>query len=145
MQKLCTKCREIKDIERFAYRSRAKGTRQSWCRVCTSKHDRETHRSKEHKVQVRANSARYRARNYTWIFHYLEEHPCMDCGEADPRILQFHHPNDDKERGVGNLTKGSLERLQHEVAKCVVLCANCHHLRTCQQYGGHPFEKLGLL
>lgn len=52
---------------------------------------------------------------------------CVDCGYAAClAALEFHHRDaTTKEFGVGQFN-GSLERLLVEVAKCELLCANCH-------------------
>ncbi len=54
---------------------------------------------------------------------------CSKCGENHPATLQFHHC--DPEQKEFNLSEAvregySIERLKKEIAKCVVLCANCH-------------------
>ena len=53
-------------------------------------------------------------------------HPCSQCGETDPRVLEFHHEGN-KEAEVSRLMGrgASLDALRAEIAKCVVLCANC--------------------
>ena len=50
---------------------------------------------------------------------------CKQCGNNDHRVLEFHHLSD-KEFNVGEGIKFSKERLLKEIAKCEVLCANCH-------------------
>lgn len=54
---------------------------------------------------------------------------CEHCGESDPDCLQFHHRDPRAKEitlanAVGNAW--SRERILAEVAKCDVLCANCH-------------------
>jgi hypothetical protein len=55
--------------------------------------------------------------------------PCKICGEKDPIVLEFHHVDPSKKsfgfdvaahRRIGN------KKIDAEIAKCVVLCANCH-------------------
>jgi hypothetical protein len=55
---------------------------------------------------------------------------CVDCGYSRcSAALEFHHRDaTTKEFGVGRFN-GSLERLLVEVAKCELLCANCHRQR----------------
>jgi hypothetical protein len=57
--------------------------------------------------------------------------PCADCGVSYPsRVMDFHHISDDKEYNVANLIQnGSSQKLLAEIAKCVLICANCHRLR----------------
>ena len=76
-----------------------------------------------------------RIRNKEFINNYLETHPCVDCVEKDPIVLEFDHIKGEK---VNNVSTGatfgwSLKKLQKEIDKCEIRCANCHrritHLR----------------
>ncbi len=54
---------------------------------------------------------------------------CARCGENHPATLQFHHR--DPQKKDFNLSEAvndgySIEKIKREVAKCTVLCANCH-------------------
>jgi hypothetical protein len=74
------------------------------------------------------------AREY--VYQYLLTHPCESCGEADPRVLEFHHTGD-KEKAVSELVAGgySIETIQAEIDKCSVLCSNCHRKLTMNDRG----------
>jgi len=56
----------------------------------------------------------------------------MDCGETNPTTLDFHHkdPNT-KDFNISNAIsrRSSVENLDKEIAKCIVLCANHHRIR----------------
>jgi len=55
------------------------------------------------------------------------EQGCAHCGfDTHPAALQFHHPSDDKAFTVSSSLQRSTHLLLAEVAKCIVLCANCH-------------------
>ncbi len=65
-----------------------------------------------------------------WLHRYKAMQVCKDCGEHDPACLDFHHRDpSDKEGNLANLIRrrgfGKM-RLLREIAKCDVLCANCH-------------------
>ena len=63
-----------------------------------------------------------------WLFEYKEEHRCEKCGFLDPRALVFHHKNsDEKEFNIGRGIVSKL-KLEKELKKCIVLCANCHSI-----------------
>jgi hypothetical protein len=66
-----------------------------------------------------------------FIIKYLKAHPCVDCTVSDIRVLEFDHLRD-KDMNVSHLVGGghSLKRLIVEIEKCVVVCANCHRIRT---------------
>lgn len=57
---------------------------------------------------------------------------CKDCGEKYPSwVMDFDHLGD-KEFTIAahRLATSSLEKVKQEVAKCDVVCANCHRDRT---------------
>ena len=54
---------------------------------------------------------------------------CSRCGYSKyPEVLEFHH-KDPKQKDFNLSSKGhcrSWERVKAEIAKCDLLCANCH-------------------
>lgn len=79
-----------------------------------------------HKEERRVLAANIRKRNTTWINEYKKDKTCSRCTENYPQCLEFHHPNDDKEFHISKRCGYSIERIKREIAKCVLLCANCH-------------------
>jgi 5-methylcytosine-specific restriction endonuclease McrA len=74
------------------------------------------------------------------MFEYLLEHPCIDCGEDDPVVLEFDHRDAaDKHFTLGRAlaVNPSLERLRAEMAKCDVRCANCHRRKTSHEFDNY--------
>jgi hypothetical protein len=72
------------------------------------------------------------------ILRYLEQHPCVDCGESDPVVLEFDHRDPGaKSFNIGAASTGSigLERVRREIQKCDVRCANCHRRKTAKTAG----------
>lgn len=64
-----------------------------------------------------------------WFDEYKSELQCVRCCEAHPACLEFHHRDPKKKEIVVSkaLDWGwSIERILKEIAKCDVLCANCH-------------------
>lgn len=84
------------------------------------------------KARAKAYTIANRERLRQHVLEYKREHPCVDCGETDPLVLQFDHVNDDKECNVADMVTRSvgLERLKKEIEKCEVVCANDHLRRT---------------
>jgi hypothetical protein len=64
---------------------------------------------------------------------FFRDHPCADCGETDPLVLEFDHLGD-KEFNIGpNLVNRSWKSVLAEIEKCDVVCANCHSRRTARR------------
>ena len=88
------------------------------------------------KEKMKARAVAHKAKMREVIFAYLVEvksNPCTDCGETYPHyVMQFDHIGTDKLFNVADCySKGfSLAKVQEEVAKCELVCANCHAVRT---------------
>ncbi len=65
------------------------------------------------------------------VLQYLLKHPCVDCGEADPLVLEFDHQRD-KLFNISTLLCRPVvwSLILAEIQKCQVRCANCHRRRT---------------
>jgi hypothetical protein len=62
--------------------------------------------------------------------------PCLDCGGTFPFfVMQFDHRDPREKKYVVSLMVGRVGRdtILAEVAKCDVVCANCHRQRTYQR------------
>ncbi len=138
VEKICTKCRCLKDFASFSARSKSKDGRASWCRECfkvswqkryygNHRHYRNSHNRSRN--QIREQNARM-------VFEYLSKNPCIRCGESDPIVLEFdHRDKTEKIESVSNLIRNaSWARIEREIQKCDVLCANCHRRKTAAQF-----------
>lgn len=65
---------------------------------------------------------------------------CVDCGyNEDPRALDFDHVDGHKVAGLSVMAheRAAWVRIEAELRKCVVRCANCHRIKTTSdEYGG---------
>lgn len=68
----------------------------------------------------------------------LKTAPCLDCRVSyQPHVMDFdHRPGTKKESTVSRLMNAPLPLLLAEIAKCDLVCSNCHRERT-QQRGQH--------
>jgi len=67
---------------------------------------------------------------------YLRQHPCVDCGESDPVVLDADHVGDNKTWNVSQLVgrgRFSWDRAITELAKCEIRCSNCHRKKTAKR------------
>ena len=67
---------------------------------------------------------------------YKKTLKCNRCGYDDHRALEFHHPNDDKDKFDPCVIarNRSWNNVIKELNKCEVLCSNCHRI---EHYTGH--------
>jgi hypothetical protein len=64
-----------------------------------------------------------------WFTTYKDSLSCHQCGESASICLDFHHTDPHKKDiNLGRVKNWgySIERIQAEMNKCIVLCANCH-------------------
>jgi hypothetical protein len=106
----------------------------TWCKACIAlaQLDRGRHnKGKINKPKLLIERAR-RAALGTAVLAYLEEHPCVDCGEKDPVVLDFDHVRGEKRMSVTRMIslQYSSKTLFDEIAKCDVRCSNCHRRKT---------------
>lgn len=60
-----------------------------------------------------------------------KDKPCTDCHHKfPPCVMDFDHVRGKKKFGVGHLYSHSYKDIRKEIAKCDVVCANCHRIRT---------------
>lgn len=137
----CKICGETKPIVHFvAYRNGAKLGRRRICTPCHLAAERKRWRknygsSRRRYVHTERRQVR-QDRLRDWVYQYLLAHPCVDCGETDPVVLEFDHVDPAPKAGAISVMVASvrpLEVIQSEVTKCEVRCANCHRRRTAEQ------------
>ena len=89
------------------------------------------------KARARVNTQITRKKVKAWLLDYLREHPCVDCGETNPIVLEFDHVRGTKHFNIAEAASRtlSLNRVMNEVAKCEVRCANCHRQKTYRDAG----------
>lgn len=147
-EKKCTKCGEIKAVSEFNFKNKTKNRRNSRCRLCTRKDTMDSYYTKhDYYLAYRSRLNRVlRIKVNRFLYNYLAEHACVDCGLANPVVLHFDHVRGKKDFNISTMRSGrvSFKRLTDEIAKCVVRCANCHAIKTSKEQGwyNYLFEKL---
>ena len=137
--KLCKKCGDEKPEVEFAFRNKSKETRQPYCKACRKKIDAKVWIDADFRERKLQRQQSYRDQNRDFILKYLQTHACIDCGEADPIVLDFDHRND-KSAGIAQMIGSvSQENIMLEMAKCDIRCANCHRRKTAMDFGYYRF------
>jgi hypothetical protein len=134
----CCTCGLVKPVSEFALKNKERGTRSTKCRSCQAAYSREHYRrNRPAYLERTATQRRFnREECRQQVYNYLMEHPCADCGEGDPIVLEFDHRDPSKKRAsisrlINHVTWAALQR---EIARCDVRCANCHRVRTAEQF-----------
>lgn len=136
VRKRCPACEEQKDEDEFHRWNRRDG-RQVWCKPCRRAYDAAYHQ----RVKDRRREQKRRRADETRAFlrALKQGKPCADCGEVfDPAAMQWDHlPGFIKGGNLGDMgRKASRGRLLEEIAKCELVCANCHAVRTVRRGRG---------
>lgn len=139
MFKKCELCKEEKSVEEFNKKTKSKDGLQKMCRVCSNNISKAYYlNNKAHHVSnVRIRKRKQEEENIKYVALYLLSHPCVDCGEKNPIVLDFDHENvNDKMYNISDMiTKGhSTLSIQKEIDKCYVRCSNCHRIKTAKQF-----------
>ena len=134
--KRCPKCEQVLPVTRF---SRRRLSLNSYCRSCQSICARNHYVANAAAYNARRLELqrRYYIRNRDFAIAFLRTHPCVDCGECDPVVLEFDHVDHlTKKLNVSDMIRQgfSLRRLQREIDLCVVRFVNCHRRRTAKQF-----------
>lgn len=81
------------------------------------------------KEYARQKAVDQRQRSLAWFREHKATLKCSRCPENHPATLDFHHEDPTaKEINIGTAVRQcwSVKRIEAEMAKCIVLCANCH-------------------
>lgn len=74
----------------------------------------------------------------TWIFPFKNV-PCQDCVQRfPPEAMDFDHVRGEKVETITDMWSWSRARVLSEIAKCEVVCANCHRIRTVRTLRSSP-------
>jgi len=140
-RKKCGTCKRSRMVKFFNAKAASPDGLQSTCRDCNRRNAKAYYeRNRDsHKKKMVAYAAKYKSRVARQVWDYLLEHPCVDCGETDPVVLDFDHVRGTKFRPISSMlaNKMSWKRIQDEITKCEVRCANCHRRKTAKDFNWH--------
>jgi hypothetical protein len=133
----CVRCGVQKPPEEFAWRNKQKGKLFAHCRACQAKYHHEHYQKNRQKYidRAAARTGRVVAENGYRLLAFLSSKACADCGETDPIVLEFDHRADKEFEISQALRYRSWNSILIEIAKCDVVCVNCHRRRTSARNG----------
>ena len=139
-RKRCTMCKQWKPLDQFHRNRTKKDGLQGRCKPCNIAINRQWYRDHPEARAARMDEYARRRKRFLQeqLLSYLRDHPCVDCGESDPVVLEFDHLRD-KTANVTTLVirRVAWSRVLAEIAKCEVVCANCHRRRTAARIGAY--------
>jgi len=121
--KTCKGCQEVKPLEGFYKNPNVRDGHLNYCKPCFI-------------ARHRAGVVERRNKLLAYVQAIKLERGCADCGYRDhPAALDFDHlPGHTKEFRIAQLSNGATKaKIDAEIAKCDVVCANCHRIRTAER------------
>ena len=132
MSKVCSKCFISKEDDEFAFKNKRLNKRQAHCRACQHKSFYLVVKdSAAYKASVR-KAVKARTIEIVNFINSQKAKPCADCKITyPPYVMDFDHIKN-KQLNIAECSrKGwSQSRILLEIAKCELVCANCHRIRT---------------
>jgi hypothetical protein len=138
--KVCSVCKLNKPLEAFAKKRTKKNGEvvlQYHCRECQKLHSAKNYKKHQRKYINEAIKRKTVQREIilAYLLDYFSKHPCVDCGQTNPIVLEFDHVYGKKFDSVSSMIRRgfTLDEIVKEVNKCEVRCANCHRIVTAQR------------
>ena len=114
----CRGCREMLPPTAFHRSTKPSRPVYSYCKPCRAQKDADHHQ-------------RYRA-----IVMSSKAVPCQECQQIFPAVcMDFDHVRGVKRFEISEGGSRCLRTLREEIAKCEIVCANCHRVRTARRAG----------
>lgn len=108
--------------------------RGGYCTQCNNEYGRANYKSNKERY---FKQAKERDKQLDELIIKHKDKPCADCGvKYPPYVMDFDHlDGDTKEFGICYMRRHRMafDKIEAEIAKCEVVCANCHRERTNQR------------
>jgi hypothetical protein len=133
----CPACESWKPREHF-YSTPSRSTKlTAYCKPCQRADQRRRQQGNKafQKERMFNYFERIRGEARSFVWDYLRDHPCTDCGEHDPLVLEFDHVGE-KRATISSLLMqrdATVEEIRRELQQCEVRCANCHRRVTVER------------
>lgn len=127
--KRCPTCDQERPSDQFYRDASRRDGFAVRCKSCHQTWKRQWRVSESGRRSSRLAQRRHRERRFAEIKNALPGLACQRCGETDPVVLEFHHRDRSEKSGEVSRMIAShrpWQDVSDEIAKCDVLCANCH-------------------
>jgi hypothetical protein len=147
--KICSKCKLKKLLECFAIKNSKKNLYSSECKECHKSYGQNWYARNKQKHKRNTDKNRKATRQQIKkIIISAKSVPCKDCKKTYAHyVMDFDHlPQFKKFLDVSTMVSHGYcaDTILREIAKCEVVCANCHRERTHGAHGGNrtPIHRL---
>jgi len=133
--KKCSKCKKKKPTTEFSKDNSRKDGLAHKCKECHKELARDHYEANKDKYKKRRQKVVEETRRY--VQELKESNPCSDCGQHFHYcVMDFDHVRGEKKFNVSQTGRFSnLGAVKLEIAKCDLVCANCHRVRTFRRAG----------
>ena len=137
----CKTCGETKPIEEFPRHKESKGGRRIVCKPCCYVKQKEWLVNNKERTRERYRKA-HRDKKRKAVEKFGGK--CNNCGgEFHQSVFEFHHL-DPAQKDFSPANASSWKKMERELDKCVMLCANCHRLAHYAIEEGYDSSKEGI-
>lgn len=145
----CSVCKLDKEISEYSKKRVKKNGEivyQYSCKACHKIYSDSHYIKNKSKYIKKAIGRRknYKDEMYKFLIDYFKLHPCVDCGESNPIVLEFDHVSGEKIEAISVMISKQFSKqiILEEINKCEVRCANCHRLKTAERGNWSMFNLL---
>lgn len=126
LMKTCCSCKIEKPVAQFRRDRTRKDGRNSSCKICKRAYQSKQYKEKYSKSRA-VRDKKLRDENRLRLTEYKASLGCKYCSEKESVCLEFHHMDmSDKDFGIASNTHRTWPYIEKEIAKCIVVCSNCH-------------------
>lgn len=140
---LCSSCKKTTPPGQFATFRDRKGRvrRRGICKPCRGKYatenfDRLQQWRKEYNAKTKTSRQKRSKQRIVAARAYVNQYksvPCIDCSRTYPPVaMDLDHVRGAKVSTIARMVSAGykLDLIKEELAKCEVVCSNCHRVRT---------------
>lgn len=130
--KVCSVCKRPKPVSEFNRSAARRDGLQTKCRACSKALSRARYEANPDEYREANKARRERLRDFVWN---LKRGPCTDCKQTfHPVAMDFdHRDGTQKTFDIAHMVSWTMSAeatILAEIAKCDLVCANCHRIRT---------------
>jgi 5-methylcytosine-specific restriction endonuclease McrA len=135
----CHECRlQIERQYRARYEAAHPGHKAAYMREYQKGYRKGYRKTQKGRAARKRYQSRYHSQNAEWVWS-IKRGPCADCGQRfHPCAMDFDHlPQYTKRMEISDMVRSKRSRgdIELELAKCELVCANCHRVRTFTRQG----------